>query len=273
MAAKPGCFRRRQPSARRAASTQVQRKRFDILRTRLGLFIAGEELLYTERHHHEQRVRVLTTALILAEILLLLLVIGRPADTVARLGGDEFAVLLENETDGSRGVTDTIIDAFVRPFSVQGTDIVVTVSIGIASATLERLDALKALGVRLSIDDFGTGYSSLAYLERFPVDSLKMDRSFIAGLGRESSNSPLAEAVIGLGRILGLRVVAEGIETAEQWDVLRRLGCSLGQGFYLSRPLPPVDFERLLANPRLVSSRTPPAGTSEVRRRTRRMVS
>ncbi|MEO8194542.1 MAG: EAL domain-containing protein [Gemmatimonadales bacterium] len=114
-------------------------------------------------------------------------------------------------------------------------------------ATLERLHALKALGARLSIDDFGTGYSSLAYLERFPVDSLKMDRSFIDGLGRESSKSPLAEAVIGLGRILGLKVVAEGIETKEQWDRLRVLGCGLGQGYYISYPLPVDAFTQLIA--------------------------
>lgn len=112
--------------------------------------------------------------------------------------------------------------------------------------TLERLHALKALGIRLSIDDFGTGYSSLAYLERFPVDSLKMDRSFIAGLGADQSKAPLAEAVIGLGRILGLRVVAEGIETQEQWEKLRELGCGLGQGFHLSYPLPAAAFEEYL---------------------------
>lgn len=112
--------------------------------------------------------------------------------------------------------------------------------------TLERLHALKSIGVRLSIDDFGTGYSSLAYLQRFPVDSLKMDRSFVAGLGRESANSPLAEAVIGLGRTLGLRVVAEGIETAEQWDRLRVMGCAVGQGFYISRPVQAPAFERLI---------------------------
>jgi EAL domain-containing protein (putative c-di-GMP-specific phosphodiesterase class I) len=114
-------------------------------------------------------------------------------------------------------------------------------------ATLERLHALKSLGIRLSIDDFGTGYSSLAYLERFPVDSLKMDRSFIAGLNGSASKSPLAEAVIGLGRILGLRVVAEGIETKEQWERLRVLGCGLGQGFHISHPLPAPDFEQLIA--------------------------
>jgi EAL domain-containing protein (putative c-di-GMP-specific phosphodiesterase class I) len=114
-------------------------------------------------------------------------------------------------------------------------------------ATLERLHALKSIGVRLSIDDFGTGYSSLAYLERFPVDSLKMDRSFIASLDNADNKSPLAEAVIGLGRILGLRVVAEGIETKAQWERLRSLGCQLGQGYHISYPLPAQEFERLIA--------------------------
>jgi diguanylate cyclase len=137
-------------------------------------------------------------------------------------------------------------------------------------ATLERLHALKALGVRLSIDDFGTGYSSLAYLERFPVDSLKMDRSFIAGLGTGDSKSPLAEAVIGLGRILGLRVVAEGIETKEQWEKLRQLGCGLGQGFHISYPLPSDEFEALIATSAAeakgVSTGRSPAGLSGARR-------
>jgi EAL domain-containing protein (putative c-di-GMP-specific phosphodiesterase class I) len=137
-------------------------------------------------------------------------------------------------------------------------------------ATLERLHALKSLGVRLSIDDFGTGYSSLAYLERFPVDSLKMDRSFITGLDGRASKSPLAEAVIGLGRILGLRVVAEGIETKEQWEKLRQLGCGLGQGFHISHPLPVPEFEQLLAASAaeakgLVSGRFP-VGLSGARR-------
>ncbi len=127
-------------------------------------------------------------------------------------------------------------------------------------ATLERLHALKSLGVRLSIDDFGTGYSSLAYLERFPVDSLKMDRSFIAGLGRENTKSPLAEAVIGLGRILGLRVVAEGIETREQWDRLRMLGCGLGQGYHISYPLPAFEFERLIETSARIDGGLPSTG-------------
>jgi diguanylate cyclase (GGDEF)-like protein/PAS domain S-box-containing protein len=118
-------------------------------------------------------------------------------------------------------------------------------------ATLERLRALKALGVRLAIDDFGTGYSSLAYLERFPVDILKIDKSFIDGIAPHgiaggSAESPLAQAVLGLGRALGMRVVAEGIERDEQHTRLSELGCEFGQGFHFARPLPPDAVERLL---------------------------
>ncbi len=108
-----------------------------------------------------------------------------------------------------------------------------------SAAVLTRLRALKALGVRLAIDDFGTGYSSLAYLERFPVDLLKIDKSFVDKIGA-GLESPLARAMIGLGRELGIHVVAEGIETHRQWSSLRDLGCEMGQGFYLSRPLPPA---------------------------------
>ncbi len=124
-------------------------------------------------------------------------------------------------------------------------------------ATLERLQSLRALGVGLSIDDFGTGYSSLAYLGSFPVDSLKMDRSFIAGIGGDSG-SLLAEAVLVLGRTLGLRVVAEGIETEEQWDHLRALGCDLGQGFLLAKPLPADEVEEALIGGKAVPGRASP---------------
>ena len=111
-----------------------------------------------------------------------------------------------------------------------------------SAATLSRLRALKSLGVRLAIDDFGTGYSSLGYLERFPVDLLKIDRAFIESIGRGSAESPLARAILGLGREPGMEVVAEGIETESQWTRLRELGCELGQGYYLARPLPVAEI-------------------------------
>ncbi len=105
--------------------------------------------------------------------------------------------------------------------------------------TVGILTSLKSLGVRLAIDDFGTGYSSLSYLHRFPVDVLKIDKSFVEGVAAGPGANALASAVIGLGNSLGLRTVAEGIETEAQYAALAALGCKFGQGFLFSRPLPP----------------------------------
>jgi len=106
-----------------------------------------------------------------------------------------------------------------------------------AERALTSLHRLKTLGVRLAIDDFGTGYSSLAYLQRFPVDVLKLDRAFVSGIARSASDAALARAVVALGASLQLETVAEGIETPEQRDHLRALGCRLGQGFLFARPM------------------------------------
>jgi EAL domain-containing protein (putative c-di-GMP-specific phosphodiesterase class I) len=101
---------------------------------------------------------------------------------------------------------------------------------------VRRLQELKDLGVSLALDDFGTGYSSLSYLSRFPVDILKMDRSFLRD-GSSPEARSLATAVVGLGSTLALEVVAEGIEVNEQWETLRDLGCDLGQGYLFARPM------------------------------------
>ena len=106
-----------------------------------------------------------------------------------------------------------------------------------AQRTAETLQALKDLGVKLAIDDFGTGYSSLSYLKRLPVDSLKIDRSFVAGLTRENEDRAIVSAVIDLARAIGLRVTAEGVETTEQLRILAELGCHHAQGYGISRPL------------------------------------
>jgi EAL domain-containing protein (putative c-di-GMP-specific phosphodiesterase class I) len=100
------------------------------------------------------------------------------------------------------------------------------------------LHALRSLGVRLSIDDFGTGQSSLGYLKTLPVDSLKIDRSFVDGLGSDPDDSAIVAAVVSMGHALGLTVTAEGIETPLQLSELRSLGCDLGQGYYFARPQP-----------------------------------
>jgi EAL domain-containing protein (putative c-di-GMP-specific phosphodiesterase class I) len=106
-----------------------------------------------------------------------------------------------------------------------------------SSAYLERLHAIRALGVQIAIDDFGTGYSSLAYLERFPITHIKIDRSFVTPLDDPQRGDGLVHAIIEIGGALGLTTVAEGIETAVELQRLRELGCPLGQGYLFSRPL------------------------------------
>ncbi|GAC1597554.1 MAG: hypothetical protein NVS3B21_22280 [Acidimicrobiales bacterium] len=121
-----------------------------------------------------------------------------------------------------------------------------------AHASVAALRHLKALGVRLAVDDFGTGYSSMAYLKRFPVDELKIDRSFIDGLGQEPEDTAIVAAIMGLANALGLEVVAEGVETAVQAGELLRLGAHLGQGYLWSRPLNPDAISAALEAPSLV---------------------
>ena len=121
-------------------------------------------------------------------------------------------------------------------------------AMGDADEAVSTLRWLKGLGVRLAIDDFGTGYSSLAYLQRFPLDLLKVDRRFVAGLGRNEGDTAIVAAVLGLARTLGLRVVAEGVETREQANRLQALDCELGQGYLFGRPASAEAFEALLGS-------------------------
>jgi diguanylate cyclase (GGDEF)-like protein/PAS domain S-box-containing protein len=132
-------------------------------------------------------------------------------------------------------VRDALEDSGLAPETLT-LEITETVMMTDTDLAVQRLKELRALGVRLAMDDFGTGYSSLSYLSRFPVDILKMDRSFLAA-GATPEASGLATAVVALGQTLKLDVVAEGIEFPEQWTTLRDLGCGLGQGFYFARPM------------------------------------
>jgi EAL domain-containing protein (putative c-di-GMP-specific phosphodiesterase class I) len=109
------------------------------------------------------------------------------------------------------------------------------------------LEDLKAIGLGLSIDDFGTGYSSLSYLKRFPIDCIKIDRSFVKDIPHDADDLAITEAVVAMAHGLRLNVVAEGVETAEQIEWLRRFGCDEIQGYHYSKPLAPEEAAKLLA--------------------------
>ena len=121
-----------------------------------------------------------------------------------------------------------------------------------AEASLEVLEKLRGLGVELAIDDFGTGYSSLSYLKRFPVDVLKVDRSFVDGLGEDPDDTAIVQAIMVLANTLGLRVTAEGVETETQLHELLRLGCTRVQGYLFARPEPAEAFEQRMGGAPLV---------------------
>jgi diguanylate cyclase (GGDEF)-like protein len=125
-----------------------------------------------------------------------------------------------------------------------------------AGATIETLDELRAAGVRFAVDDFGTGYSSLSYLRRFPVDALKIDRSFVHGVDRRSEDAAIVRAILLLAEALGLTPVAEGVETAEQAQALTELGCRIYQGFFYARPAPLA--EAITAALALIDAPPPP---------------
>jgi diguanylate cyclase (GGDEF)-like protein/PAS domain S-box-containing protein len=143
-------------------------------------------------------------------------------------------------------VEAVVSDIGIPPSSlrIEITESVVMENARVAARTLE---ALKALDVQIYMDDFGTGYSSLSTLHRLPIDALKIDRSFVSRLGVDGENPVIVHTILTLARVLGLEVIAEGIETAEQLAQLRTLECDLGQGFYFAHPMPASAVEALLA--------------------------
>jgi len=119
------------------------------------------------------------------------------------------------------------------------------------------LAEIRKRGLGLAIDDFGTGYSSLSYLHELPVNRLKIDRSFVSRIQHRSEDRTICDLILQTGRLLGMRVLAEGVETDEQATLLRGLGCDEAQGFLYSRPVPPVQFEDLLCTDRFCRIRPP----------------
>jgi diguanylate cyclase (GGDEF)-like protein len=140
-------------------------------------------------------------------------------------------------------------------------EITETVLMQDADATVANLTRLREIGVRLAIDDFGTGYSSLGYLQRFSLDSLKIDQSFVQELASVAEKAVVARTIINLAQVLNLATVAEGIETEEQLEHLRQLGCQFGQGFLFSRPVPPERIEGFMRDGlRLRAAKAPGGG-------------
>ncbi len=139
------------------------------------------------------------------------------------------------------------------PASLLELELTESVLLGDAEEGLRRMRSLAALGVTLSIDDFGTGYSSLAYLKRFPIQRLKIDRSFVQGLPGDASDVGIANAIVQMGRALGLQVIAEGVETEAQRDFLAQAGCHEFQGFLFAKPLRADEFEQRVRPRRYVA--------------------
>src|SRR5690606_674491 len=117
---------------------------------------------------------------------------------------------------------------------------------GADAAEVRQLTGFRRTGMQIAIDDFGTGYSSLAYIKKFDIDYVKIDQSFTQNLEADSDQLVLCEAIIVMSHKLGIQVVAEGVETARQRDLLRQVGCDYAQGYFFARPLPPEEFAALL---------------------------
>jgi EAL domain-containing protein (putative c-di-GMP-specific phosphodiesterase class I) len=146
-------------------------------------------------------------------------------------------------------------------------EITETVLMEDVASTSGALTELKGLGVSLTVDDFGTGYSSLAYLKRFPVDELKIDRDFVSGLLSDQEDQAIVTAIINLAHTLGVVAVAEGVESPDQMRRLRALGCDLGQGYHFGRPLAPDDLtDRLRLADRQGDAQAAAAGATRSRK-------
>lgn len=154
----------------------------------------------------------------------------------------------------SNGMVAKLIQQFQIPADALQLEITESLMLEDSEFTVDVLQKLKQLGLAFSVDDFGTGYSSLGYLRRFPIDILKIDKSFIQDLPLDSGSDALVKAIIAMAQCLNLRVIAEGVETQQQLEFLQRHGCDMVQGYYFSRPVSAAKFELLMAQQQKLSS-------------------
>jgi EAL domain-containing protein (putative c-di-GMP-specific phosphodiesterase class I) len=164
----------------------------------------------------------------------------RPLRLAVNLSGRQFLHfnLIKQVEDAlsKTGLNPTLLDL----------EITETIAMHNAEESIGVMRQLKSMGVGLSLDDFGTGYSSLSYLKRFPIDVLKIDKSFVRDIPEDANDLAIVSAIIAMAHALGLKVIAEGVETNAQWHFLRDCGTQLAQGYYFGRPLPATDLEGLL---------------------------
>ncbi|MHB8950038.1 MAG: EAL domain-containing protein, partial [Rhodoferax sp.] len=150
-----------------------------------------------------------------------------------------------------RGKSKTPWAQQLQAMSLPGNSIVVEITEGLlldtSASVADQLLELHDAGIQVSLDDFGTGYSSLSYLQRFDIDFVKIDQSFVRYLIPDSTDLALCQAIIAMAHALGMKVIAEGVETAQQRDLLAAAGCDYGQGYLFSRPIGATDFEAFMA--------------------------
>ena len=165
---------------------------------------------------------------------------------------------------GSANASGTSWSDQLRALGLPGDSIALEITEGLlldkGKAVADELDAVHAAGISISLDDFGTGYSALAYLRRFPFDRLKLDRTFLRDLAQSADNQALVRGIIALAGSLNLEVVAEGVETVAQFELLCRYGCDYLQGYGLCRPVPAADAEALVRKGSRLFERMMPAG-------------
>lgn len=147
------------------------------------------------------------------------------------------------------GSTDKAWVDYLHQYNISSSCIVIEITEGLLldrhPEVMEKFNVFRDAGIQVALDDFGTGYSAMSYLKKFDIDYLKIDQSFVRDIVTDSSDRAIAEAVIVMAHKLGMKVVAEGVETAEQRDLLAAAGCDYGQGYWFAKPMPMAQFQSL----------------------------